>query len=379
MNSFHQAVGSGDVETVRTQLNRNPALVSRRDDGGETPLHLAAIKGHEAVVELLLSSRANPNSRNRAGDTPLHWAAFNGHEGVAELLLSCGAEVDAKNNNGATPAQEAGKRGHRDLQKLLRAGGKMFADGPYMLQQKSASAFVASLKASLPPRFEVRLKTRAKSPIVQVRDGLWRGASLVLSNANGQVALTGILYGIPSFPAWAIVIVGTWAALSIIITIAFSAILLLPLIVAQGKFQVWLFFVPSALLTALVSGGVENWIAKRLRRSSWPVELKKAIENAKLPQAQESSAGTALLGSQSRSNDVANQKAKVLDEAFTIYQERALSSATIASPPAGTTIQLGATSLCGGREWVEVTLPNGDRGYSLGPTVRGHTSTFRIN
>jgi ankyrin repeat protein len=177
MNSFHQAVENGDIETVRTLLIQKPALANQRDDGGETPLHLAAIKGHRAVAELLLSSRANPNARNRSGDTPLHWAAFNGQEGVAELLLRSGADVNARNKSGATPAREAGQKGHLELQKLLSAGGKMFAKGPYVLQQESVSDFAASLKTSLPSHFEVLLKTSASSPVIRVRDGLWRGAA----------------------------------------------------------------------------------------------------------------------------------------------------------------------------------------------------------
>jgi hypothetical protein len=75
-----------------------------------------------------------------------------------------------------------------------------------------------------------------------------------------------------------IVIIGTWVALSVILTVAFS-VLILPVTAAQGEGVVG-FFVAGGLLTAVVSYRVENSIANRLRRSSWSVELKAAIEKA---------------------------------------------------------------------------------------------------
>lgn len=57
--------------------------------------------------------------------------------------------------------------------------------GPYALKGRSVSALLASLKTTLPPHMkvtvkEVTLKKDGKTPSIQIRDGLWRGASLII-------------------------------------------------------------------------------------------------------------------------------------------------------------------------------------------------------
>jgi len=66
-------------------------------------LHVAVIKKHKDVVELLLSNGADVNVRNEAQSTPLHFAMENVDKGVAELLLSSGANPNVMNKAGFTP------------------------------------------------------------------------------------------------------------------------------------------------------------------------------------------------------------------------------------------------------------------------------------
>jgi hypothetical protein len=145
--------------------------------------------------------------------------------------------------------------------------------GPYALKMQSASVFLSALQAALPNQMEVtlkqvRLKKGGKTPALQVRDGLWRGATLVILDTNQQLALGGIQYRVPTFAAKAIVFLAVCASFSLIFTIFASIVLgqLAPV----GMF--------GGLAGALISGTVENMIAKRLRDSSWSAELKNAIE-----------------------------------------------------------------------------------------------------
>jgi ankyrin repeat protein len=65
-----------------------PPLVCR-----DTPLLLAARRGHAAAVEALLEAGAAADSCNRAGVTPLVAAALFGHEGSVATLLARWAQL----------------------------------------------------------------------------------------------------------------------------------------------------------------------------------------------------------------------------------------------------------------------------------------------
>jgi ankyrin repeat protein len=88
-----------------------------------TGLHLAAERGHEAVVKLLLArSDINVNASDVRGETPLLYAAERGHKAVVKLLLAqSDINVNASDNLGRTPLMNAAKGGHEAAVKLLLA------------------------------------------------------------------------------------------------------------------------------------------------------------------------------------------------------------------------------------------------------------------
>ncbi len=79
---------------VKTLIKDNPDLVSRKDDGGDTPLHLAVFRGNRDLVELLLANHADVNAKDKRGLTPLNWASNLDEKDVAELLLAGNAEYN---------------------------------------------------------------------------------------------------------------------------------------------------------------------------------------------------------------------------------------------------------------------------------------------
>lgn len=67
-------------------------------------------------------------------------------------------------------------------------------------------------------------------------------------------------------------------------------------------------------------------------------------------------------------------KAKTIDDSLVIYEDHDLSSKTVATLSKDTSIDLGTSQEADGREWIEVTLDGGTKGYVLGPAARGHTT-----
>ncbi|GMY21926.1 protein ACCELERATED CELL DEATH 6-like [Fagus crenata] len=70
--ALHAAVESGEHEAVSFFMNRPEfeVLINEQDEEGNTPIHLAAIKGHDKVVSILKEGRGlDLNAKNKDGFT----------------------------------------------------------------------------------------------------------------------------------------------------------------------------------------------------------------------------------------------------------------------------------------------------------------------
>lgn len=85
----------GDVAGVQGGLARGVELESRSRLNA-TPLILAAMRGHEAVVRLLLQRGANVHATTDAGKTALWVAGHQGHSRIAGILLSHSANPNVQ-------------------------------------------------------------------------------------------------------------------------------------------------------------------------------------------------------------------------------------------------------------------------------------------
>ena len=79
---------------------------------GWNPLHCAAAGGNEAIIETLLSSELDIDSRDNDGTTPLMVAAAKGQEKTVNLLLSKGADPHIKNFIGLNLLHAAAEGGN---------------------------------------------------------------------------------------------------------------------------------------------------------------------------------------------------------------------------------------------------------------------------
>ncbi len=94
--------------------------VDPRNPVDETPLMMAAIKGHVDMARRLIERGADVN---KTGWTPLHYAATGGHPAIVGLLLDAHAYIDAESPNGTTPLMMAAHYGSAaTVRQLLEAG-----------------------------------------------------------------------------------------------------------------------------------------------------------------------------------------------------------------------------------------------------------------
>jgi ankyrin repeat protein len=89
---------------IARMLLDHGANIEQKDKNGSTSLSLACEVGGAAMVELLLSRKANANTTGNDGGTPLMWACINKTHGevIIPLLIEVGADPLKKDDQGKT-------------------------------------------------------------------------------------------------------------------------------------------------------------------------------------------------------------------------------------------------------------------------------------
>ena len=121
-----QAAKRGDVTAIQNLLDEG-AGIDTRSSKGYSPLHIATIEGHLAVVGVLIAEGANVNNISSIGTTPLMSAAYRSYTGILQALLAAGADTKPKSNNGNTASDLARKRGCTHCRELIKIGDLAYA------------------------------------------------------------------------------------------------------------------------------------------------------------------------------------------------------------------------------------------------------------
>ncbi|HMS26270.1 MAG TPA: ankyrin repeat domain-containing protein [Burkholderiaceae bacterium] len=114
------ALAEGSLKVAKTLLDLTSTQVNTKSQQDETPLMMAAIKGHLEMAKRIIKKGGDVN---KTGWTPLHYAATGGHIDMMKLLLAEHAYIDAESPNKSTPIMLAAMYGTPEAVELLIVEG----------------------------------------------------------------------------------------------------------------------------------------------------------------------------------------------------------------------------------------------------------------
>lgn len=122
------------------------AYINDRSNNGKTPILWAALWGHFAVAEYLISKGADLSIVDKDGLTVVMSAAMSGSADLVRLLISKGANVTAMNVHNGTALSIALAKGHTEIATLLRPYFARGEENPYLV---AAEQFLRFAKQSV--------------------------------------------------------------------------------------------------------------------------------------------------------------------------------------------------------------------------------------
>jgi ankyrin repeat protein len=118
--ALYLALRAGSLKVADALLEHPQLQADAHNEAGETPLMMAALRGHLTAAQKLLARGSAPH---QAGWGPLHYAASGPEVKLVTLLLDQGAPVDARAPNGSTPLMMATSYGPESAVQVLLARG----------------------------------------------------------------------------------------------------------------------------------------------------------------------------------------------------------------------------------------------------------------
>ena len=122
---LHAVAREGQLDALITLLLRDETHSAKEsshnanapDDSGQTPLHLAADRGHIQCMKALVLAGADINSVDNDGISVLQAGVISGDSDCCRLLLLLGANPDQPDHDGDTPREAA--QDDQEIQELF--------------------------------------------------------------------------------------------------------------------------------------------------------------------------------------------------------------------------------------------------------------------
>jgi ankyrin repeat protein len=118
-----EAAKKGDLRTVKTILEKDPAKLNAVDEEKYTALHWACMRAQWEIAKYLIEKGADLNIKGGDGAPPITWAAHHDNVEIVRSMVERGAELNIKNLWGMTELHTAIWRGNiHVVEYLLDAG-----------------------------------------------------------------------------------------------------------------------------------------------------------------------------------------------------------------------------------------------------------------
>eukprot|EP00638_Chattonella_subsalsa_P000677 CAMPEP_0117741268 /NCGR_PEP_ID=MMETSP0947-20121206/4811_1 /TAXON_ID=44440 /ORGANISM="Chattonella subsalsa, Strain CCMP2191" /LENGTH=522 /DNA_ID=CAMNT_0005557491 /DNA_START=85 /DNA_END=1650 /DNA_ORIENTATION=+ len=111
------------LQLILPHLQDHPQRFFLHDGDGFSPLHAACLRRSVSTADLLIRAGFDVNLRNKYQQTPLHLASRTGHLEMITLLMDHHADLEAKDEVQCTPATVAQKHNKPDAVQLLLSFG----------------------------------------------------------------------------------------------------------------------------------------------------------------------------------------------------------------------------------------------------------------
>ncbi|KAM7532726.1 hypothetical protein Aperf_G00000129861 [Anoplocephala perfoliata] len=148
-------VEKDSADGVRNALNQGADVNSRKKWFSRTALMVAAFKGNEEIMGILLSHGASVHAKDTLGNFAIHLAAEQGHLGCVKLLMDKGSLSFVGNLEYRTPLMKAAARGHADIVEHLLLNGVTMM---YQLNKSSESELTLASQAGHVDVIKILLK-----------------------------------------------------------------------------------------------------------------------------------------------------------------------------------------------------------------------------
>ncbi|KAK5056122.1 hypothetical protein LTR84_012675 [Exophiala bonariae] len=120
----------GLTELLVMLISKHPehGYLNSRNIHGSTPLHEAALKGHEATAKVLIDHGSDVLDTNYGNCTPLYLAASYGKYSMINFLLQYGRpQLDVPDSRGTTPLHKVVEQGNLDMVQVMLEAGALVA------------------------------------------------------------------------------------------------------------------------------------------------------------------------------------------------------------------------------------------------------------